>query len=36
LRWVLPRTIGDVVVATDVPPTVVRSILRDMGARSEK
>jgi shikimate kinase/3-dehydroquinate synthase len=36
LRWVLPRAVGDVAVAADVPPMVVRSILRDLGARSEK
>jgi len=34
LRWVLPRGIGDVIVANDVPPEVVREVLRDMGARS--
>jgi shikimate kinase/3-dehydroquinate synthase len=36
LRWVLPRAVGEVAVTADVPPMVVRSILRDLGARSEK
>ena len=35
LRWALPRAVGDVAVTADVPPVVVRSILRDLGARSE-
>jgi len=36
LRWVLPRAIGDVELAEHVPLPVVKSVLRDMGARSEK
>jgi shikimate kinase / 3-dehydroquinate synthase len=34
LRWVLPRTIGDVQVVDDVPPGVVLSVLHDIGAGS--
>jgi shikimate kinase/3-dehydroquinate synthase len=34
LRWVLPRSIGSVEIAEDVPPQVVKSVLREMGARS--
>lgn len=34
LRWVLPRAIGDVVMATDVPPKIVKAVLCDLGARS--
>ena len=33
LRWVLPRAIGDVEIANDVPCTTVKSILRHMGAK---
>jgi 3-dehydroquinate synthetase len=33
LRWVLPRAIGTVEIADDVPPDVVRSVLVDLGAR---
>ena len=36
LRWVLPRAIGQVELAEDVPPEVVRAILCSMGARCEK
>jgi shikimate kinase/3-dehydroquinate synthase len=36
LRWVLPLAIGHVEITQDVPPTVVASVLRDLGARSEK
>jgi shikimate kinase/3-dehydroquinate synthase len=32
LRWVLPREIGAVEIVEDVPPDVVRSVLRDLGA----
>jgi shikimate kinase/3-dehydroquinate synthase len=35
LRWVLPRAIGQVEIATDVPQEVVRSTLCSLGARSE-
>jgi 3-dehydroquinate synthetase len=35
LRWVLPRAVGDVAITADVPPMVVRSVLRDLGARRE-
>jgi 3-dehydroquinate synthase len=34
LRWVLPYAIGDVKIAGDVPPSVVKSVLLEMGARS--
>jgi 3-dehydroquinate synthetase len=34
LRWVLPHDLGDVRIAGDVPPETVKSVLRDMGARS--
>jgi len=33
LRWVLPHAVGEVEIAEDVPPHVVKSILRNMGAR---
>ena len=33
LRWVLPCAIGRAEVAADVPPEVVRSVLRSIGAR---
>ena len=33
LRWVLPIAIGQVDVADDVPETLVRSVLMDMGAK---
>jgi 3-dehydroquinate synthase len=36
LRWVLPYSIGDVRVVEDVPPSVVKSVLQEMGARSDK
>jgi len=32
LRWMLPREIGAVEIVEDVPPDVVRSVLRDLGA----
>jgi shikimate kinase/3-dehydroquinate synthase len=32
LRWVLPREIGVVEIVEDVPPDVVKSVLRDLGA----
>ncbi len=32
LRWILPHAIGEVAIADDVPPTVVRAVLRDLGA----
>jgi 3-dehydroquinate synthetase len=32
LRWVLPREIGVVEIVEDVPPDVVKSALRDLGA----
>jgi shikimate kinase / 3-dehydroquinate synthase len=35
LRWVLPRAIGQVEIAADVPLQVVRSVLCSLGARSE-
>jgi shikimate kinase/3-dehydroquinate synthase len=36
LRWILPRAIGQVEIAEDVPQDVVRSVLHDLGAgRSE-
>lgn len=35
LRWVLPRAIGQVELAEDVPSEVVRAVLCDMGARRE-
>jgi len=34
-RWVLPQALGRVEIAADVPPEVVKSVLRDLGARSE-
>lgn len=34
LRWVLPRAIGQVEVADDVPLDIVRSVLKDQGATS--
>jgi 3-dehydroquinate synthetase len=34
LRWVLPRAIGEVAIREDVPAGVVKSVLREMGARS--
>ena len=33
LRWVLPRAIGEVEIAEDVPQEKVKSVLRDLGAR---
>ena len=34
LRWVLPRTIGDVIVTDDVPHELVREVLSEIGTRS--
>jgi len=36
LRWVLPRAIGEVEIAEDVPPDVAKSVLHNLGARSEQ
>jgi 3-dehydroquinate synthase len=36
LHWVLPHAIGQVELANDVPPRVVRSVLHAMGARSQE
>ena len=33
LRWILPRDVGEVVIADDVPEEIVRSVLVEMGAR---
>jgi shikimate kinase/3-dehydroquinate synthase len=33
LRWVLPQVIGQVEITEEVPPGVVKSVLRNMGAR---
>ena len=35
LRWVLPRAIGEIEIVDDVPPHLVQSVLRELGARSE-
>ncbi len=35
LRWILPRAIGEVEIAADVPPHVAKSALYWMGARSK-
>ena len=32
LRWILPRAIGDVVIADDVPENLIKQILIEMGA----
>jgi 3-dehydroquinate synthetase len=32
LRWILPHAIGEVAIAADVPSTVVKGVLRDLGA----
>lgn len=32
LRWVLPRAIGEVEIFEDVPPPLVKSVLRELGA----
>jgi shikimate kinase / 3-dehydroquinate synthase len=34
LRWILPEAIGRVVIADDVPETLVRSVLIEMGAEA--
>ena len=36
LRWVLPYAIGEVEIAEDVPPDIVKSTLHSLGARSDK
>jgi shikimate kinase/3-dehydroquinate synthase len=36
LRWVLPRTIGEVEIAEHVPRQVLTSVLHSMGARSKR
>jgi len=36
LRWVLPRAIGEVEIVEDIPPGVVKSVLQNMGARSDQ
>jgi shikimate kinase/3-dehydroquinate synthase len=36
LRWVLPRAIGEVEIAEDVPSHVVKAVLCGMGARCEQ
>ena len=36
LRWGLPRAIGEVEISEDVPPSLVKSVLCDMGAKCEK
>ena len=36
LRWVLPRAIGEVEIAEDVPPQIVSLVLYSMGARSKQ
>lgn len=34
LRWILPRSIGEVEISSDVPRAVVHSVLIDLGARA--
>ena len=36
LRWVLPRAIGDVETAEDVPTESIRSALLELGAKGER
>jgi 3-dehydroquinate synthase len=36
LRWILPRAIGQVEITENVPSRVVKSVLCNLGARSEK
>jgi 3-dehydroquinate synthase len=36
LRWVLPHAIGHVEITAGVPPALARSVLRDLGARSNQ
>jgi shikimate kinase/3-dehydroquinate synthase len=36
LRWVLPRSVGEVEIVEDVPHQIVRSVLCGLGARCEK
>ncbi len=36
LRWVLPRAIGDVEISDAVPAQVAKSVLIELGARSQK
>jgi 3-dehydroquinate synthetase len=33
LRWILPQAIGQVEIVEDVAPSVVKSVLQDLGAR---
>jgi 3-dehydroquinate synthase len=33
LRWILPRSVGEVEISSDVPRAVVRSVLVDLGAK---
>jgi 3-dehydroquinate synthetase len=35
LRWVLPRAIGEVTIAADVPKETVLAVLREMGAQQQ-
>jgi 3-dehydroquinate synthase len=35
LRWVLPRAIGQVEITENVPPSIVKFVLCNLGARSE-
>jgi len=34
LRWILPTTIGEVEIVSDVPADLVKSVLKSLGARS--
>lgn len=36
LRWALPRAVGEVEIAKDVPPDVVKSILYNLSARNKQ
>lgn len=36
LRWILPHAIGEVQIAEAVPPEIVKHVLQNLGARSEK
>ena len=35
LRWILPRAVGRVEIVDNVPPEVVKAVLRDLGARRD-
>jgi 3-dehydroquinate synthetase len=35
LRWALPHDIGDVRIVDDVPLSVVKSVLHEMGGRGD-